>query len=458
MPPQSQISPSGLIAVVPVVRITAQLKKTLKSRTIAAATLATYDEHFKSIMASYPDPYPIHSQAYLDPRLLTAACALQTVRFFLYRHNLTSAARPGDRRDALDRCVSAAKDTAHYISRSMQNSTSTGPPGYYPSTHMESWAKRLRTMSPAFFCAHLWRCQLVLCLRGEYGAALTLIQASAAVGDMRKNNIACGRYLSFFLSRLIERLRAGATQQQLELDEEMLAYASGDIQGCAEEAWSWVGSETGASLNVKSENGHFSPGLGEQQRAQAGDEQHHPSMQLTERERKEWGGWEHIQHTLTQLMHEQRPLHSRAHSQSHSRAHSQSQAPPLAPPQQSTPQQVYGPPPPPPPNPAAQYPPPPLQPSADQYPPHGQAFIRHPILHPPHGQAHPHPHAHQPDGQAHPHPHAHQYAHQHTLAPQPAMGPLNPSVSPAPTSHSGTGSGSGGASASGSRISIKDIM
>ena len=250
-------------------------------------------------MASYPEPFPIHSQGYLDPRLLTAACSLQTIRFFLYRHNLSSACRRNDRRDALERCVSVAKDTAHYVQRSMQAASGTSGPGYYSPTHMANWAARVRTMSPAFFCTHIWRCTLVLCLRMEYAAALTLVQVSAAVGDLRKINISCGRYLAFFLDIFIGRLRAGATKISLETDEEMLAYVSGDLQGSVEEAWAWMGSQSGASLDQNITNG-YSPdrnisGLVDQQL----------SEQLTERELQEWGGWEHIQRTLEGLLQSQ---------------------------------------------------------------------------------------------------------------------------------------------------------
>ncbi|KAK4545195.1 hypothetical protein LTR36_003374 [Oleoguttula mirabilis] len=296
MPPPNQPAPNGLVAVIVVVRITAQMKKTLKSRTIAAATLATYDEHFRSIMASYPEPFPIHSQSYLDPRLLTAACGLQTTRFFLYRHNLSSACRGTDRRDALDRCVSVAKDTAHYVQRSMQHSSSPSGSVYYSPTHMANWAARLRTMSPAFFCSHLWRCTLVACLRMEYAVALTLVQASAAIGDLRKNNIACGRYLAFFLDKLIGRLRGGASKQSLEIDEEMLAYVSGDMQASADEAWAWTGSQTGASLNQGGTTNGYTPDRTTPVRGEQ------PSEQLSEREMHEWGGWEHIQRTLEQLL------------------------------------------------------------------------------------------------------------------------------------------------------------
>jgi hypothetical protein len=102
LPQPPQQTPNGMIAIIPVVRITASIKKTLKSRTITAATLNTYDEHFKAIMSSYPEPFAIHATGDLDPRLLTAACALQTSRFLLYRHNLSPSCRRSERRDALD--------------------------------------------------------------------------------------------------------------------------------------------------------------------------------------------------------------------------------------------------------------------------------------------------------------------------------------------------------------------
>ncbi|KAF7194095.1 Transcriptional activator protein acu-15 [Pseudocercospora fuligena] len=297
MPPPGSTIPSGLIAVIPVTRTTAQLKTTLKSQTIAASTLATCDEHFKSIMASWPEPYPIYSQAPLDPRLVTAACSLQTQRFFLYRHNLSPACKTADRRDALDRCVSVAKDTAHYVQRTLQH-PSTGPAqGFMGQAHMGNWASMIRSMMPSFFCAHLWRAQLVLCLRGDYQAAQMLAHVSAAVGDLRKINVACGRYLAFFLEKLIERLRAGVSQQAIEADEELLAYASGDMQGSADDAWAWSGSDTGANLQQPQVvvNGHS----GDKPAVQA--EQLSTST-LSEREAQEWGGWEHIQRTLQQLI------------------------------------------------------------------------------------------------------------------------------------------------------------
>jgi len=403
--PPSSPATNGMLVIIPVVRITASIKKTLKSRTITAATLNTYDEHFKAIMASYPDPFAIHSTSDLDPRLLTAACALQTSRFLLYRHNLSPACRRSERRDALDRLVSVAQDTALYTQRS------------FNPNHMSSWAARVRTMAPAFFCGHIWRCILVLTFRAEYAAALTLIQVSAAVGDLRQNNMACGRHLNFFLDKLIERLRAGATREQLENDEEMLAYVSGDMQGASDNAWVWTGSEP-LSATPTSNNSSESKSS-----ASSSSTVVEPAAgyQLTERELHEWPGWDHIQRMLAQLLHESQRVQQQQ----------QQQQPPLPPPTfASQPPHVHA------------------TPSA------GPQHSLPPFQPPP-----PPPHHHQ------------QQQNPSHLAPAPMM-QQSASVSPAPgSSHShssggGTsagerserGSGSAGLGGTSSRISIQDIM
>ncbi|TKA34515.1 hypothetical protein B0A54_13569 [Friedmanniomyces endolithicus] len=396
MPPNGQAAPSGLLAVIPVVHITAQLKKTLKSRTIAAATLNTYDDHFQSIMASYPDPFPIHSQAYLEPRLLLAACNLQTTRFFLYRHNLSAACRRADRIDALDRCVSVAHDTAHLVQRTMQPPHNSPTPGYYSPAHMAHWEAQLRSVIPAFFCAHLWRCTLVLCLRWDFAAALALVQASAAVGDAKKLNTACRRHLAFFMDKLTGRMRAGASKQSLEADEEMLAYASGDMQGCAEESWVWTGSETGANLTqMAGANGYEGGEHSASPTAQVGgDAAAEGGSSGFDREGQEQDSWAHVLRTLQALLQEQRQGQGQGQGQGQ-------RMPPPMPLQQQQPQQAQ-----------QQQPP-----QALQQPQHHQS---------------PYPHQHPP-----------------TYPPRP--GPLH--------SNSSNGGGGGGAGGGGSnRISIRDIM
>ncbi|EGP90579.1 uncharacterized protein MYCGRDRAFT_36968 [Zymoseptoria tritici IPO323] len=308
MPPPGSVVPNAMIAVIPVQRTTFQLKKSLKSQTIAPSTLGTYDEHFKTIMASWPDPYPIHSQAPLDPRLLIPACSLQSQRFFLYRHNLSSTCRMHDRKDALERCVSVARDTAHYVQRTLQHPSGSPTQGYMSPAHMSQWASRIRSTTPSFFCTHLWRCQLVCSLMGDFASALTLVHVSTAIGDMRRINVSCGRFLAFFLDKLIARLRAGATQQSLETDEEMLAYASADMQGCIDEAWAWAGSET--SVSTFPEHAAVN---GQPTAKKLHDHEQLSANTLTHHEAQAWGGWEQIHRTLTHLLHEQQ--HGRPSSQ-----------------------------------------------------------------------------------------------------------------------------------------------
>jgi hypothetical protein len=345
-PTQGTAFVSALIPVIPVVRMIAQLKKTLKSpRTITENTLSTYDGHFRTILNTYPDPFNTTSQAYLDPRYLLAVCSLQTARFFLYRHNLSPVCRTSDRRDALDRCVHVAIDTAHYVQRSMQQGSHSPNSGFYTPQHMSQWAARLRTMAPAFFCSHLWRCTLILCLRLEFAHALTLVQASASIGDLRKNNIACGRNLAFFLDQLISRLRSGYQPQNLDTDEEMLAYASGDLQASGDEAWVWTGSETGANLNNKVQ-AQTSPMDGATElRSDI------YSSVLGEHEQRDWGGWDHIQRTLKGLLQEKQnsmppPPPSMPQQQQQQQSHQQPQqhSPISLPPPQRSP--TYPPPPP----------------------------------------------------------------------------------------------------------------
>jgi len=184
-------------------------------------------------------------------------------------------------------------------------------------------------------CTHLWRCVLILCFRAEYAAALACVHVSSTIGDLRRVNIACGRNLAFFLDRLAERIRSGnGSQQQLEADEEMLAYVSGDMQGDAENSWVWAGSDTGIKLNSSVSatlavdtnhrvNGEIVEGV---------PPSHPPSSALlTEKETKEWGGWERVRGIISSLMEEQ---HSRQQAQYyHQPAHNMVKRLQLAPPE-----------------------------------------------------------------------------------------------------------------------------
>lgn len=101
------------------------------------------------------------------------------------------------------------------------------------------------------------------------------------MGDERAVNAACGRYLAFFLRRLLDRAPQGEVVDPSQ-DEAMMAYVSGDMQGTADGSWIWQGSETGANLaNV--------PG-------QAG-----PAPTQTD---SQWEGWEWVEKSVAHLLGE----------------------------------------------------------------------------------------------------------------------------------------------------------
>jgi hypothetical protein len=145
------------------------------------------------------------------------------------------------------------------------------------------------------------------------------------IDDARKLNIACGRNLSFFLEKLVERLHNNTlTQHELEMDFELLAYASGDLQGDINNAFVWQGSELsylpGASLSPDDPTRSSQP---------FSDEGLPASALLTEKEIKDWGGWEHAEQQIGVLIEEQQKQIQRQHIQPNPNHQQQPPPPPL---------------------------------------------------------------------------------------------------------------------------------
>jgi len=309
VPTSGNTMPNALIAFVPVVRIICGLKKTLRSKTITNATLEAYDEHFRAIMNSWPDPYPIHSNAPLDPALFSAIFLLQIARFHLYRHNTSPACRPVERQQALYRCLSVAKDTAVYLQRSIQTASA---PRRYSGTPSPEWVARMANTSPFFVVTHFWRCALISAFWADYSTALTCVTAMASVGDNSKFNAPCGRYLEFFLDCLMERIHTGrGTPEALENDEEMLCYVSGDMQGIREYAWAWNGSEALYKMSLVSTTRADMPSRESGQ----GQGQGPSSFAAQQGNQPEWSGWQRVLDMLVHLQQTQQRKTSLAVSQ-----------------------------------------------------------------------------------------------------------------------------------------------
>ncbi|KAI9760462.1 MAG: adenine deaminase [Chaenotheca gracillima] len=294
IPPGSSQTGNLMLSTIHVVRLVSPLMNVLKSPVIAPPTLSTFDNHFAACMASFPPHFQIRSSTYIDPFSLAPITYLQNASLILHRHNLSTLCPPDVRSAAIDHCAASARDTANLLSRSMHT-----PHPYSPSGSVARWETSLATCASAMLCTHIWRCTLFLCFRGYYSEALTCVQASTAIGDMRAVNQACGRHLSFFLRNLIEKLQRGEGDH-LEQDEELMAYVSGDLQGSSENSWAWQGSETGMAL---SQIDTQSP-VGDQ-RVNL-ERRPSPLTVSTPGELKDWPGWEHVQRLLQALKDGQR--------------------------------------------------------------------------------------------------------------------------------------------------------
>lgn len=235
--PSPSISP--FLSTLRVVREITNLLKTLKTSTISPRTLNQHDMRFNHCLASFPAHYQTRRPEWLDPHTITPMVYLQNARLLLHRHNLSILCSPDARAAAIDQCCLVAKDTTQLLSRCMIDSPE--PPNH-PQSGQHTWKGLVRNAASAFLCTHIWRCTLFLCLRGEYSAASICVRVSAAIGDARPVNVACGRYLDFFLDHLIHKMRLEPTVC-FEPDEETIAYLSGDLQGSVDHSWVWQSDE-----------------------------------------------------------------------------------------------------------------------------------------------------------------------------------------------------------------------
>lgn len=278
VPDDQQTGP--LLATIHVVRSMGQLTKTLRCPTINPATLGTFERYFTACLATFPSQYHPKSDQYLDPRSLAPILYLQNARVILHRHNISPFSAREVRSSAMDYCTSASLDTAHLLSRCMRN----------PPDGRHDWRSLFSSSAGALLCTHVWRSVLLLLLRQEYTAALVCVQASAAIGDSRVVNVACGRYIAFFLKCLVARLQRN--EVDFERDEEMMAYISGDMQGTSDGNWVWQGCETGSEMEAMSSN-LSSPPTAQQ------DDRPPEETQL------DWEGWEWMERTIQYLLSEE---------------------------------------------------------------------------------------------------------------------------------------------------------
>lgn len=293
---------TGFSATIQITRLYAPLYQTLKSSAISQQSLRSYDEQFRLKLLQLPEAYRARSNGALDPAALSPLVALLSSRYHLYRRNLAPVCHPADRAEAINRCVSVAQDTAMYISRTR----------FHPSMLEEGgkdWRVQMGLVASNTLCLHLWRCILMLCFQADYEAASMCVQLCAAIGSVRRLNMACGRNAAFVLERLLDRVRAHSSPQQLEQDEELLAYISGDMQGSLEYAWVWAGTKltSPASPTLTATSSTSTAASKHQDQAMRDALPFRPSTVSPAHGASDWDSWTHVDRVLRQLMDERRP-------------------------------------------------------------------------------------------------------------------------------------------------------
>lgn len=286
--PPSMVQPnSPFLTTLRVVREMSNLLNVIKSPVLSPATLQSCDTQFNHCLAAFPSHHQIQRTEHLEPCSVLPMIYLQNARFILHRHNLTILGAPEVRTAALESCGLIARDTAQLLSRCLTDLPSS-PHQHSPTPH--TGGTRLITAVSTSLCTHIWRCTLLLCLRGDFEAALTCARVSATFGDARPINAACGKYMAFFLDRLIQKSHH-EPRVNYDNDEELLAYASGDLQGSIEHSWIWQGGESICHQPLQSPNGSKSI---------IGDEDLSPEADLDQQFGR--AGWKRLLETLDRLV------------------------------------------------------------------------------------------------------------------------------------------------------------
>lgn len=272
---------SPLMVLVQIIRVISKLLKTLKEPSISPSSLQSFGVLFEDCMDLFPAHHQFDSFGTIDPHEIPPLIYLQNARLLLHRHNIGIKNKASARLHATDECTRIAKQSTRFLGRCMSDTSGAAMHG---QVGHERWRSSLVSAANAFLCTHIWRCTLFLCLRQEYEDALVCVRASATIGSARAINVACGRYLDFFLQRLLPKLQDRMVS--VEIDEEMLALVSGDLQGDADNSWIWKDIE---GANQATESTRFSPINATPVTAHEDDYQ-------------SWSNWDGILDTLTRLL------------------------------------------------------------------------------------------------------------------------------------------------------------
>ncbi|KAK3946455.1 fungal-specific transcription factor domain-containing protein [Diplogelasinospora grovesii] len=369
---------NSLPAIIHVLRAYTALNKALSTPVIAPTRLATFDQHFAKCLHTFPQACDPSSNQKLSAMLLNPLIYLIHARLMLHRHNLASTCSSDVRLSAVEQCTHTALETAALLTRA----TPDVPDG-----------------ATALLTTHVFRCSLFLLLMNCLDQASTCIRVLAAINNRRDVAVACGRFLTFFVSMLASkraeysafltraapvqpphqpksfapppqplRPSAQALQEALLRDEELLVYVSADMQAGTETSWAWNGGER--EQQAQQQAPPTGNGGGSKNNSEGGATLFslEARMGLADEEARDWGGWERLE-SMVRGLAEPTPMPApgapvvfvgvpQQHHQHHQHHHQQGPPPPPGPHPSPNPhgqhhgrhhgQQSWAPPPPPP--------------------------------------------------------------------------------------------------------------
>lgn len=292
-----------LLATIYVARLLAPLARLFRSLCITSDTLTKFENHLRDCMELMPPCLQLNNPTALDPRDILPLIYFHNTRLLLHRHNLSPSCSPEQRSESVRECTDTARDTVRVISRCLSFSNS-------PHDVERSFVLAATTL----FCTHLWRCMLFLLFRPLDDGFFLLVRAAAVIGNTKSINNCCGRHLAFCVRKMIEKFEQPGPIE-LESDEELLAYLSGDLQASTN-SWVWGNAETGTHLSRRQKHGrpkavsqdsdpHISP--------TAAQSPSWDSM-LSQQEQHDWGGWHNLDQAarhLAQLQEHRLQQHER---------------------------------------------------------------------------------------------------------------------------------------------------
>lgn len=292
--------PTLLQATIYVARLLQPLAHLCRSLCIPLDALRSFEMHLGACMQLFPPELRLGGTTPLDPLVMAPLIFFQNTRIVLHRHNLSPASSPEQRALSIKNCCMAAEDTAAMFSRCFDTQV--------PVDQLEG---RLRLAATSLICTHVWRCMLFLSFCQAWRPFHVLLRFASIVADNRSINISCGRYLSLFLDRLVQKYQPDV-HINLEDDAEMIVLLSGDLQA-GPNSWIWNSKDSSVPPNQKQRNSSYgSMNVPLSDFAIKAERSLPWDIALSDDEKMRWGGWERLSQAARYLEQLQRSRQAQA--------------------------------------------------------------------------------------------------------------------------------------------------